>query len=37
MELIGKKMPVQAKIVDDSSEVMGINNINQLSSLEKNK
>ena len=37
MELIGKKMPVQAKIVEDSSEVMGINNINQLSSLEKNK
>ena len=37
IELIGKKMPVQAKIVEDSSEVMGINNINQLSSLEKNK
>ena len=26
IELIGKKMPVQAKIVEDSSEVMGINN-----------
>ena len=37
IELIGKKMPVQAKIVEDSSEVVGINNINQLSSLEKNK
>jgi bifunctional N-acetylglucosamine-1-phosphate-uridyltransferase/glucosamine-1-phosphate-acetyltransferase GlmU-like protein len=34
IELIGKKMPVQAEIIKDPSEVMGINTINQLSSLE---
>lgn len=34
IELIGKKMPVHAEIIEDSSEVMGINTINQLSSLE---
>ena len=36
IELIGKKMPVHAEIIEDSSEVMGINTINQLSSLENN-
>ena len=36
MELIGKKMPVHASIIEDSSEVLGINTINQLSSLENN-
>lgn len=36
IELIGKKMPVQAKIIEDPSEVMGINTINQLSSLGDN-
>ena len=37
MELIGKKMPVHASIIEDSSEVLGINTINQLSDLENNK
>jgi len=37
VELIAKHTPVQAKIIEDPSEVMGINTINQLSSLENNK
>lgn len=34
MELIGEKMSIQASIIGDSSEVLGINTVNQLSDLE---
>ncbi|MDC1020854.1 sugar phosphate nucleotidyltransferase [Candidatus Marinimicrobia bacterium] len=34
MELIGEKMSIHASIIGDSSEVLGINTVNQLSDLE---
>tara|TARA_Y100000389_G_scaffold114926_1_gene112022 strand:+ start:358 stop:1083 length:726 start_codon:yes stop_codon:yes gene_type:complete len=34
MELIGEKLPVHAKKINDSTEVLGINTINQLNELE---